>query len=82
VTDLQFVYYYRNTAAAAPLATATSWDSSNNVLTGSNKNYDSFGNELIPDGLPNAVEVSITIQSRDGTQQKTFTDFIRIPGAK
>lgn len=82
VIALQFIFYYRNAAGTSPLATTTSWDSGINILTGATKNYDSFGNELIPDGLPNAVEVSITVQSRDGMQQRTFTDFICIPGAR
>ncbi len=82
VSAISFVYYYRNAVGAVPSATATSWDSSTDTLTGGNQNIDSSGNALIPDGLPEAVEVSLTVQSRDGLQQKTFTDFILIPGAR
>ncbi len=82
VSAISFVYYYRNAAGAVPSATATSWDSSTDTLTAGNQNIDSSGNALIPDGLPEAVEVSLTVQSRDGLQQKTFTDFILIPGAR
>ncbi|MDD5310750.1 MAG: prepilin-type N-terminal cleavage/methylation domain-containing protein [Candidatus Omnitrophica bacterium] len=82
VTALTFTYYYRGTAGAAPAATATSWNSGLDALTVATENYDSGGNKLIPDGLPDAVEISITLQSRDGSQTKTFTDFIRIVGAR
>jgi len=82
VSALTFVYYYRNAAGAVPSATTASWDSSTDTLTGATPNIDSSGNALIPDGLPEAVEVSLTVQSRDGLQQKTFTDFILIPGAR
>lgn len=82
VTALSFTYYYRGTAGAAPDATITVWNSGLDALTGAGENYDSGDNKLIPDGLPDAVEISITLQSRDGTQTKTFTDFIRVVGAK
>ena len=82
VTALQFTYRYRNTAGVAPATTATSWNSGLDALTGATENYDSSGNKLIPDGLPDAVAISITIQNRDGSQTRTFTDFIRIAGAK
>ncbi|MFA5338960.1 MAG: prepilin-type N-terminal cleavage/methylation domain-containing protein [Candidatus Omnitrophota bacterium] len=82
VTALTFTYYYRGTAGAAPAATVTSWNSGLDALTGATENYDSGGNKLIPDGLPDAVGISITLQSRDGTQTKTFTDFIRVVGAR
>jgi prepilin-type N-terminal cleavage/methylation domain-containing protein len=82
VSALHFTYYYRNTAGLPPAATVPSWNSSLDVLTGPTENYDSDGNNIIPDGLPDAVAVSITVQSRDGSQTKTFTDFIRIIGAK
>ena len=82
VTALTFTYYYSDTAGAAPAATTTSWNSGLDVLTGATENYDASGNKLVPDGLPDAVSISITIQNRDGSQSKTFTDFIRIVGAK
>ncbi len=83
VKALSFTYYYRHVAGAAPTATVPSWNSGSDALTGAaTENYDSNGNKLIPDGLPDAVSVSLTVQSRDGTQSKTFTDYIRIVGAK
>ena len=84
VTALQFTYFYRHAAGAAPIGVPAlhTWNSSVNTLTGATKNYDSNSNELIPDGLPDAVSVSITIQSRDGSQSRTFTDFIRVIGVK
>lgn len=82
VTALTFTYYYRNAAGAVPDTTSTSWNSGLDTLTGGTENYDSSGNKLIPDGLPDAVAVSITISNKDGSQSKTFTDFIRVAGAK
>lgn len=78
VTDLQFTYYYRNAAGAAPTATTTSWDSGTDNLT----NYDANGNLKDPDGLPEAVGISLTVRSRDGSQTKTFTTMVLISGAK
>lgn len=78
VTDLNFTYYYRSATGTAPTATAVSWDSNQNILT----NFDAKGLAKKPDGLPDAVEVSITLQSKDGTQKKTFTTIVSIPGAR
>lgn len=78
VTDLQFTYYYRSAAGAAPTATATNWDSSSNNLV----NYDADGNLKNPDGLPDAVGISITVRNRDGSKTKTFTALIPIATAK
>lgn len=78
VTAFQVTYYYRNAAGAAPTTTVTIWNSGLNALT----DYDSGGNAKNPDGLPNAIGVSMTVTSRDGLQSKTFTDFIIIAGAK
>lgn len=83
VSALQFTYYYRNSGGgAAPTGSANSWNSGIDALTGPTENFDSNGNKLIPDGLPDAVGVSITVQSRDGSQSRTFTDLIRVVGAK
>lgn len=85
VTGFQVTYYYRHSAGAAP-ATDTpalhTWSSVLNNPGGRAENYDSGGNAKNPDGLPNAISVSMTVTSRDGSQSKTFTDFITIPGAK
>ena len=85
ITALTFTYYYRNTnvAGSPPTGTVTTWNSGLDTLTGvGTENYDSAGNKLIPDGLPDAVAVSITVQNKDGSQSRTFTDFIRIVGAR
>ncbi|MDD5072778.1 MAG: prepilin-type N-terminal cleavage/methylation domain-containing protein [Candidatus Omnitrophica bacterium] len=85
VTALQFTYYYRHAAAAAPdfdTPALHTWNSGSDNPGGRAENYDSDGNAKNPDGLPDAVEISITLQSKDGSQTKTFTDFIRIVGAR
>ena len=85
VADFQVTYYYRHLGAPVP-ATDTpalhSWSSVLNNPGARPENYDSGENAKNPDGLPDAVAVSITVQSKDGLQSKTFTDFIRIVGAK
>ncbi len=79
VTDLQFTYYYKSAVGGLPATTASEWNSGLDLLDGSpSQNYDDGNNAKVPDGLPNAVAVSITIQSRDGSQKRTFTDFIRV----
>lgn len=60
-TNLQLTYYYRSAAANPPTATTNSWNSTQNVLT----NYDAKGNDKNPDGLPDAVGISITVQEGD-----------------
>ena len=85
VTALQFTYYYRHASGAAPATDAPAlhtWNSLSNNPGGRAENYDSGGNAENPDGLPDAVSVSMTVTSKDGLQSKTFTDFIRIVGAK
>lgn len=82
IMDLQFTYYYRSTAGASPAATTTSWDSSSNNPGGRGENYDANGNAKNPDGLPEAVGISITVRSRDGSQTKTFTALVPIATAK
>ncbi|MFA6355727.1 MAG: hypothetical protein WCY23_01310 [Candidatus Omnitrophota bacterium] len=80
VTALEFTYYYRSASGGLPTATAVAWDSGQDLLNGSpSQNFGDDGNAKIPDGLPNAVGVSVTIQSRDGLQHRTFTDFIHMP---
>ncbi len=78
VTDLQFTYYYRSIAGDAPTAITSSWDSGADNLV----NYDAGGNLKNPDGLPEAVGVSLTVRSRDGVQTKTFATMVFISGAK
>lgn len=85
VTAFQVIYYYRHSAGAAPATDAPvlrTWNSVSNNPGGRAENYDSGGNAKNPDGLPDAVSVSMTVTSRDGLQSKTFTDFIIIVGAK
>lgn len=74
IKDLQFKYYYRASAGVGPAATADRWDSTKNNLS----NYDANGNEKNPDGLPEAVEIALTVQSRDGKENKTFTTLVAI----
>ena len=60
VTDLVFLYHYRtapNTWADPP---AQNWDSRQNAVV----NVDSEGRDRNPDGLPNAVEVRVTVQDK------------------
>lgn len=79
VTDLQFTYYYKSASGGAATATVSEWNSGLDLLDGSPvQNYDDGNNAKVPDGLPNAVAVSITIQSRDASQSRTFTDFMLI----
>ena len=85
ITSLQFFYYYRHAAGAAPatdIPAVHTWDSGLDNPGARPENYDLDGNAKNPDGLPDAVVVSITVQSKDGLQTKTFTDFITIAGAK
>lgn len=85
VTDFQVIYYYRHLAAPVPATDAPAlhtWSSVLNNPGGRAENYDSGDNAKNPDGLPNAISVSMTVTSRDGLQRKTFTDFIIIAGAK
>ncbi|MFH0771852.1 MAG: type II secretion system protein [Candidatus Omnitrophota bacterium] len=82
VTDLQFTYYYRNAAGALPETTVINWDSSADKLTGAGGNYDANGNPKNPDGLPDAVGITITLRSRDGSQTKTFSALVPILGAR
>lgn len=78
VKDLQFKYYYRSTSGVAPTATADSWDSTKNNVT----NYDAKGNDRNPDGLPEAVEITLIMQSKDAKESKTFTTVMKIETAK
>ena len=55
--DLVFVFHYRDSAG---WKFATTWDSTQNLVA----NVDGDGNLKNPDGLPNAVEVRITVQDR------------------
>lgn len=85
VTSLQFTYYYRHAAGAAPATDSPAlhtWDSTLDNPGARAENYDSDGNAKKPDGLPDAVGISITVRNKDGSQSKTFTDFIRVAGAK
>lgn len=85
VTAFQVTYYYRHLAAPVPATDAPAlhtWSSVLNNPGGRAENFDSGGNAKNPDGLPDAISVSITVTSRDGLQSKTFTDFIIIVGAK
>lgn len=84
VTDIQFTYYYRNVpdGSVSPTATTTNWDSSSNNPAGRGENYDANGNAKNPDGLPDAVGISITVRSRDGSQTKTFSALVPIATAK
>ncbi len=78
VKNLQFRYYYRSAAFAAPTAIANSWNATQNLLT----NYDAQGSEKNPDGLPNAVEITLTMQTKDGIETKTFTTLVAIEAAR
>lgn len=78
VTDLQFTYYYRSASGAKPSSVATQWDSDMDGLV----NYDAGGRLKNPDGLPDAVGISITLRSRDGAQTKTFTTLVLIASSK
>lgn len=78
VMDLQFTYYYRNAAGAKPSSVATQWDSDMNGFV----NYDAGGHLKNPDGLPDAVGISITLRSRDGAQTKTFTALVLLPSSR
>lgn len=85
VTDLQFKYYYRAAAGALPnTPTANgSWNSTQNVLT----NYDAKGNEKNPDGLPEAVEITLVVRESKpidpaNPKTRTFTTLVAIEGVK
>ena len=85
VKTLQFTYYYRHSLGAVPATDSPalhSWDSGADNPGGRPENYDAGGNVKKPDGLPDAVAVSITVMNRNDTQEKTFTDYIVIRGAK
>ncbi len=95
IYDLQFKFHYRSsdagdwafTGGSDPTAEDywlnSSWDSSSESVT----NYNANGNEKIPDGLPNAIEVEIIVKDPniENPEQKdlyTFSTLIYIPQAK
>lgn len=78
VKDLQFKYYYRSSSGAAPTATTDSWDSTENNVT----NYDLKGVDKNPDGLPEAVEITLTVQSKDGKESRSFTTLVKVETAR
>lgn len=87
VTDLKFTFHYRDSSGNWQETTDTdaTWDSS----TDSVANYDANLNEKIPDGLPNAVEIEITIKDPnvkdEDLEEKdlyTFSTLVYIPQAK
>lgn len=85
ITDLQFIYYYRAAAGAVPntITANGSWNSTSNVLT----NYDAKGNLKNPDGLPEAVEITIVVRETKpidpaNPKTRTFTTLVAIEGVK
>lgn len=86
ITDLQFRYYYRAAAGALPntITANGSWDSTQNLLA---NNYDAKGNEKNPDGLPNAVEITIVVEESNpinpaSPKTRTFTTLVALEGVK
>ncbi len=57
ITNLVFIFHYRDNTG---WKFTTTWDSTQDLVP----NVDSDGNPKNPDGLPNAVEVRITVQDR------------------
>ncbi|KPK39443.1 MAG: hypothetical protein AMJ78_08530 [Omnitrophica WOR_2 bacterium SM23_29] len=83
ITDLQFIYYYRATADGIPDTTTNTWDSTQNLLT----NYDAKGDDKNPDGLPEAVGITIVVQESNpinpaSPKTWTFTTLVAIEGVK
>ncbi|MFH1778520.1 MAG: type II secretion system protein, partial [Candidatus Omnitrophota bacterium] len=89
ITDLQFRYYYRAAAGALPntITANGSWNSTQNLLA---NNYDAKGNEgneKNPDGLPNAVEITLIVRETKpidpaNPKTRTFTTLVAIEGVK
>lgn len=59
INDITITYYYHATSLDSWDTTAN-WDSRTNAVT----NFDANGVDKNPDGLPNAVEVRITVQDK------------------
>ncbi len=74
ITALTLSYYFRNSMTDPKIFTQTqTWDSTSNAAA----NLDAEGNTKNPDGLPDAVEVSITVQDKLLKERpKTLTVYI------
>lgn len=77
VTDLQFRFQYRNSSSSWAVTETAAWDSGADNIT----NYDSAGNLKNPDGLPNAVEIMMTVQDSANKEQRIFSTLVYIPQA-
>jgi prepilin-type N-terminal cleavage/methylation domain-containing protein len=78
VTDLNFKFHYRDSATTWTTTNTATWNSSGDSIT----NYDAKGNLKNPDGLPNGVEIEITVQDPTQKEQETFSTIVYIPQAK
>ncbi len=75
VTDLQFFSYYRDSSLNWIRSQNANWNSSQDIVS----NYDANGIQRNPDGLPDMVEVRLTVRDDSSREQpKEFSTFIYI----
>jgi len=73
ITDLQFFYYYRDNALNWVRTPNANWNSNQDIVS----NYDANGIQRNPDGLPDMVEVRLTVRDDLGREQpREFSTFI------
>ncbi|MFH1857261.1 MAG: prepilin-type N-terminal cleavage/methylation domain-containing protein [Candidatus Omnitrophota bacterium] len=78
VTDLQFKFHYRTTTLEWAATENANWDSSSDNIA----NLAANGLLKTPDGLPNGVEIEITIQDSTQKEAVTFSTLVYIPQSK
>lgn len=73
VTDLQFFHYYRDSGLNWIRSQNANWNSNQDIVS----NYDANGIQRNPDGLPDMVEVRLTVRDDSSREQpKEFSTFI------
>lgn len=77
ITDLQFKFHYR-TENGWVVTSDGNWDAEED----NGANYTSDGIAQNPDGLPNGVEIEITVVDPTEKEEQKFSTLICIPNAK
>lgn len=78
ITDLQFKFHYRTEDLGWAVTDDANWDAASDKVA----NYTADGAAQNPDGLPNGVEIEITVMDPTEREEQKFSTMVYIPQAK
>lgn len=78
ITDLQFKFHYRTETLGWAVTDDGNWDAAADKVS----NYTANGVAQNPDGLPNGVEIEITVTDSTGEEEQKFSTMVCITEAK